>query len=423
MIAPTDGLAVGLAVGWVLYLPWLLAPGYVDRWRGRPVVGGAAVAIVSTAMNTAGYLTRSDVHGAWARALAEGICAGAVVGLTMDLRGRLERAPGGGPALRGRLGTVALATSVAVLVGALHALSAGLQEGAATGLGIGLVVLYLRLLRLHPRVLTAHDLVSPVEVGVFVLVVVGLVAGFGYGLMLGLVAGLGSRVARDLAGPRHPSGEIRRSIRHGAAGVLLGGVVALGADGDHIPGGGLLLILATSALAGALAFGQDAENLDESSFVTPHELYRRDRAAAISIMIAVPSAVGVAVGARALATTDSAWAASLAAVGTVVTYGLTAALVIAVTVSRYPAFTATQVTLCLRGKTPWGLMAFLNDAHRERHVLRSAGTAYQFDHELLRAALAAEYGGSAASEPSNTPVFDLTAHDRPSVSPDPSGRT
>jgi hypothetical protein len=47
-----------------------------------------------------------------------------------------------------------------------------------------------------------------------------------------------------------------------------------------------------------------------------------------------------------------------------------------------------HVLLALRGKLPWRLMRFLDDAHG-RGVLRQAGEVYQFRHSLLRDHLAA----------------------------------
>ena len=54
-----------------------------------------------------------------------------------------------------------------------------------------------------------------------------------------------------------------------------------------------------------------------------------------------------------------------------------------------PRFYVASWWLALRGRTPWRLASFLDAAHKKQ-VLRQAGPAYQFRHELLRKHLAPE---------------------------------
>jgi hypothetical protein len=68
--------------------------------------------------------------------------------------------------------------------------------------------------------------------------------------------------------------------------------------------------------------------------------------------------------------------------------GLVAGLVIGLV--QEPAwfgFVVTTQWLAFRGKLPWGIMAFLDDAHR-LGLLRTAGSVYQFRHAELQDHLA-----------------------------------
>ena len=56
----------------------------------------------------------------------------------------------------------------------------------------------------------------------------------------------------------------------------------------------------------------------------------------------------------------------------------------------WPAYAAGRAYLALRGKLPWKLLEFLEDAHR-RGVLRQAGAVYQFRHIELQRQLATVY--------------------------------
>jgi hypothetical protein len=78
------------------------------------------------------------------------------------------------------------------------------------------------------------------------------------------------------------------------------------------------------------------------------------------------------------------YAGALAALSTTMTYGMTAGLVIAAGATRFGTLAVTNAWRAARDDVPLRLMAFLDDAHRERGVLRSNGAVYQFRHDLLR---------------------------------------
>jgi uncharacterized membrane protein (UPF0136 family) len=390
LIAPADGFAVGVAFWWLSHWAGVRSTRTTaPRWI-PPSVAGAFVAGAGTALNVVGYSTRADMHAAWARGLAEGLCLGLLVWLTLGLTGpqteaaRFETRKTPGDQIR----SLALAVAAALIIGILDTVSAGIGRGIATAIGIGLAVFFLLRRSADREVETNAGEISPVEVGFFVLVLVGLVAGFGYALMFGLIAGLGCRVTRDIALRRQPSGRALPSARGSITGVLLGCIPVLGAAFNGSPAPWLVLIGLTSAMAGAFTFGIASKDPERIPAASPYELYKQDRADFAVMTLVVAAALGTAVGARAAAISGSLSVAVLAGAGTLVTYGVSAGLVMSTTATRFLAFTAVRFRLYYRGYVPWSLMAFLDDAHRNRFVLRSAGAAYQFRHRDLKEKIA-----------------------------------
>jgi hypothetical protein len=413
MAAPADGLAVGLAVWWVSLWPSMWSTPRQPSRPAQPTAVGVLVGVVATGLNIAGYATRTDIHTGWARALDDGIVAGLLVWFALDLQRRPPATgqPETGQARTKRLQAIAAAVPVAAVVGALDTASAGAGRGIATAIGFGLAVLFLAEHRRHKRLETLARRVSPAEVGAFVLILVGIIAGFGYGLMFGVVAGLGCRVTRDIALRAQPSLRARPSAGGVAVGVLLGGVAALGALFNHMRVEWLVLVTLTGIVAGAFAFGIDSKDPDRSTIASPYGLYRRDRAASIRILAMVATAVGIAVGARAMAISGSPSTGTLAAVAALLTYGMTAGLIVSASATRYLTFTVARVRLYYRGHLPWALMPFLDDAHRERLVLRSTGPAYQFRHSELKERIARD-----------SPVSEKSTNDTGRGLPHPRGR-
>jgi hypothetical protein len=54
--------------------------------------------------------------------------------------------------------------------------------------------------------------------------------------------------------------------------------------------------------------------------------------------------------------------------------------------TAWSRFVLARMWLAWRGKLPWRIMSFLQDAHR-RHILRQLGAIYQFRHHRLQTAL------------------------------------
>ncbi len=72
--------------------------------------------------------------------------------------------------------------------------------------------------------------------------------------------------------------------------------------------------------------------------------------------------------------------------------GITTALVVGFGRTASTRFMVVRILLALRGKLPWRLMRFLDDAHG-RGILRQSGAVYQFRHALLRDHLAGAVRG------------------------------
>jgi hypothetical protein len=215
----------------------------------------------------------------------------------------------------------------------------GVVAGLAGGLGVGLVVKPPS----QPWQFNPHELKGLVYLGRKLLA--GLAVGIVTGIVIGLILGLGLAV--------------------GLAGGLVGG-----------SGMGIMEWLSMPA--------------DEIRSPSPMSVLRSDRT--ISIMriflggIGLGLVVGLFVGPGVPPTMGIA-------------VGLTAGVVIGLAgrlvgvrghapeTSAWAWFLASRSWLALRGKLPWQLMRFLQDAHR-RGVLRQAGAIYQFRHARLQDRLA-----------------------------------
>ncbi|MFG1919086.1 NACHT domain-containing protein [Micromonospora sp. NPDC048898] len=396
LIAPADGFAAGLAVWWVSHWIHLWSEPTRPRRLPRPPLAGVVVGVVACILHTVGYSTRTDIHSGWSRALSEAICSAALVWLALDLAGRRTPARdiGGTPPPPRHLLRLTPAVAIALLAGALDAVSAGVARGVATAVGIGLVLVFLTARRAQRHVETSAAGASPVEVGIFALSLVGLLAGFAYGLLVGVVAALGCRVARDIARRRQPSGASPRpSLRGAGAGILLGSVPLMGAAYNGTAPVWLLAIGVTSGVAGAFAFGVDARDPERTAPVSPLGSYRQDRAASLFLTAVVALVIGLAVMARAMSVAGSLPVAFLAGLGTILTYGVSAGLVIAETSTRFPTFLVARTRLAYHGLLPWRSMTFLDDAHRAKQMLRSSGAAYQFRHRELKERLVEDSPG------------------------------
>ncbi|MER5757301.1 NACHT domain-containing protein [Streptomyces sp. NPDC002088] len=80
------------------------------------------------------------------------------------------------------------------------------------------------------------------------------------------------------------------------------------------------------------------------------------------------------------------------AYGAALLYGvalaLTSGLLVGIMRTAWADFAMARTYLAVCGKVPWGLMRFLEDAHKHRGVLRQVGVVYQFRHIELQRHLA-----------------------------------
>lgn len=375
---------------------WLVLNGVGAR-PGRRVATAGLTAVLTAGLGAFAYSFRTADERIWLLGLSEAVVVGAVAWLVLGLEGRRENMPAEVAPLAW-LGLAAFALAVAGGAGMLDALAVNIVHGAATAAGTFLVLLVLGL-RHATGLRSTADRIDPTEAGVFALVVVGLLAGMGYGLMYGLVAGLGSRVSADLAKRRRPGVAILPSRQGLVAGVLLGGLAVLAAAFNGFPVVALVVVAATSGTAGAFTFGVAGQTLGSEVVQSPYRVFRQDRYAFLAITGLVATSLGIAVGARTGAAGEPIGVAIAAALCTLATYGVTAGVVVASSATRYGNFLAARVQPTLRSDLPAALMPFLQDAYRDRQVLRAYGASYRFRHQNLQKRIADDYGEGAARIP------------------------
>ncbi|GIM95900.1 NACHT domain-containing protein [Paractinoplanes toevensis] len=391
LLGPADGLAAGFAVWYVTFWAAQFRDRPHSRGTARPVLAGALLACLGTGLNFVSYRAQTDISADLARAAAEGLCLGVLLWIALtDRRApatRMMRTP-----LTTWLRIAAPAAGTAGAVAVVHGLSSGVARGIATGLGIGTVVLFALCRRHRP----GAEMPGPAGAGVFALVVVGIVAGFGYGLLFGLAAGLGSRVSRAIWQRGQPSRGVVPSWGGAVGGAAVGTVTALAAAFNGMALPWLVITGLTSAIALSLTFGIRMESGPEDLVASPRTLFRRDRRAFFTISAVVATALGFSLGSRTIAGGGPWTAGVLAAVTTTLTFGTTTGLVIAAATTRYGVFAVTVAMSAARGDLPWRLMRFLHDAHVNRGVLRSNGESYQFRHERLRHRIARDHAATRA---------------------------
>jgi len=116
----------------------------------------------------------------------------------------------------------------------------------------------------------------------------------------------------------------------------------------------------------------------------------------------------------------TAWQVPVGGFGPGLAFGLTfgpSAGLMAATPKAWGRFVMCRVFLASRGRQPWRLMSFLDDAHR-RGVLRQAGAVYQFRHIELQQRLAIR-PGDRATRPETARKPQATLSTRPAHTEDP----
>lgn len=232
-------------------------------------------------------------------------------------------------------------------------------------------------------------------------VALGVIGGFGVGWLMayastpklapitGLAAGLAvAAAALHASGNRVPKPRLGvwrslvvvSGVLGTAAGLVFGALYGLSAG---------LVVGLGSAVAVALRFGlgSTAELTHPSS---PKWTMARDRIAVWTGSLVLAVVFGAAAG-LVFGPTQSGM------VGLGLTCGLLLGFTLSVLHLRWWWFTVARIWLAARGRLPWELMVFLEDA-RKLGVLRQAGAAYQFRHALVQDRLAGDRPSQVTSD-------------------------
>ncbi|RBQ19417.1 hypothetical protein DP939_16000 [Spongiactinospora rosea] len=386
LLAPADGLAVGLAV--FGFAAIVRAPHAARRWARRPALCGVAVALVAAAFGVLSAAAKNEVHDGWARGLADGIAVGAIMWLVLGHTVR-DPKPRTWPSLLAKARLAAPAVLAAAGLTVLFSVSAGWAHAVVFGLGSGALMLFLAFRSpARSRAAVTGGALPAVEAGMCALVVMGLVGGMAYGFICGACAALMCKVSTEIARRTWPSTGLRISWYGLLGGAALGGTTAAAAAFTRIGPAWLPVIWLSTTLATALAIGAQGPPAGAGDVMSPSRLLRLDRTTFLWCTLGLAAAISLAVGVRATAGTGRVQAGVMAGVSTFFTYGLTAGLTIAAAQSSYGVAKLQHTVLAAQDLLPWRFMTFLDTAY-EQGVLSRDGPMYRFRHPLLAWRLAA----------------------------------
>ncbi|MFE2473189.1 NACHT domain-containing protein [Streptomyces mirabilis] len=238
-------------------------------------------------------------------------------------------------------------------------------------------------------------------VGPAVGLIFGLIFEFTAGLGTGIAAGLGTGLAAGLVVRRADSPKLGIRLRFSPSGLAAGlrrglvvgvvagiGLVVIGGSGltaEHL-GFDLVIVLGIGigiGIAGGLAAGVKADEPDLTVSADPATLHALDRRAFLVIGLASGLAAGL-VAWIVLGLMSELWL-GLAVWGAA---WLAAGLAFGLKETAWGHFALARAYLAVRHHAPRDLMAFLQDAHEQRGVLRQVGPVYQFRHIDLQHHLA-----------------------------------
>ena len=327
-----------------------------------------------------------------------GLGGGLTVGLVIGIAVRRLRTPGDRKVIRGLIG--GLVGGLAASPIALAVLPAGgpgnysLEVYLSAGLGIGIAVAVL------------GDLIAGVVAGftggiawIFyenapVFGPVRTWVGTGSHIMNGIGIALWAILAIDLASHRKvPARRLRLSFPWMACGLgcgLIMGFITFAQRGW--PDGFPVAILAPAAgcLAGGIAKAAESK---PTSGTPPIVVLRYDRSTFLGSWLAYGVSLGLITGVTSsLALGPTGHPAYGTALG--VSIGLSNVIIpglgLAFIQAMWGTFTIARYWLALKGRLPWRLMTFLEDAHVNRGVFRQVGAVYQFRHIELQRQIAAD---------------------------------
>lgn len=213
---------------------------------------------------------------------------------------------------------------------------------------------------------------------------VGLWVGLAFGLASALMIGLVLRHAAKSASPPFPArirlwgntGRLARWLGLGAGAGLVGALATLLGGGPWAAALGWLAVGVGAGLVGGL---HEAVNVaaDIGGAGSPLLVLRQDRVLAL--------VRGAMTGLTAILVVGLSGGLARSLVAGVV-FGGASALAGASSTAYY-RYVVGHAWLAIRGRLPWALMSFLDDAHR-RGMLRRVGGVYQFRHAQVQERLA-----------------------------------
>lgn len=244
-------------------------------------------------------------------------------------------------------------------------------------------------------------LIGAVVVGL----VSGLTSGLGWGLagMLGAVLLCGFSSASGLMNAAtvvYPSSRFQSALHFGLVAALVAAFAAqqfVGVRAAQWAG-----LVAAFILWNRFNKRLTLERVDLALQVGPGKSVRQDRWIFFQIMLLYVLGFG-AWGVWGFGLKSSFWVIPALGIGGGLAIGLAAGLArgfyVGFRETAWPQFAVTTACLAMRNRVPWSLMAFLQDAHEHRGVLRQVGTVYQFRHIGLQRYLAEQPYGDDATLP------------------------
>jgi hypothetical protein len=173
-----------------------------------------------------------------------------------------------------------------------------------------------------------------------------------------------------------------------------------------------LAVALLSGIGALVALGLGTTEVDLQTATDPVALLDRDRRAFLFFVLIAGACMGAAaslISIIGVVPTRPVFSETTAVnntmiLGVGIAAGLGAGAVGACMKTVWGNFFAAKCMLAARRRIPLRFLAFLQDAHEKRGVLRQAGAAYQFRHlELQRHVSAAPSAGAAPSSPQPVP--------------------
>ncbi|MFE4578929.1 NACHT domain-containing protein [Streptomyces chartreusis] len=208
----------------------------------------------------------------------------------------------------------------------------------------------------------------------------GLAAGLAAGLTFRLTVGLAAGLAGGLTGGFATAPSTRLRWLSGSLATRLAFALTFGLAAEFA--GGLVAGLA-AGLAIGLTVGLRTEKPDLATIVGPVTLLAQDRRTYVVGGLTTGLAAGFAAGLVAGLALGIAFG-----IGVGIAFGLMIGLAGGLSRTAWGGLVIARLYLAVRRNAPWNLMAFLQDAHEHRGVLRQTGAVYQFRHLDLQRHLA-----------------------------------